>query len=202
MPAWLRVVTVALVLVFPLDSSGHWGRKRVATVAGYFYAVPTPVATYYYAVPAPVVVAYRAYYVVPTLPSPVCLPPPASPPVVAQQSTYATPTPAPPSGAPVRPFPTTKEPPRVSDSRYPPNGNGSAPYVAEKRNTDQVRVGFWNLSDRDVILRVNGQSWSLPRDKSVTLTLDRRFAWQLAGSDPQTERVPAGKSSLEILIRR
>jgi hypothetical protein len=89
----------------------------------------------------------------------------------------------------------------VSESRYS-SGETTTGYTAEKRNTDQVRVGFWNIANRDVVLKINGRSLTLARNKSVTLTLDRRFVWQLAGSDPQTERVPPTKSTMEIVIRR
>src|SRR5262245_47416367 len=124
MSAWIRVTAVALVLVFAAPGLGFWRRHRPATVAGYYYAVPVPVVApsraYYYSVPVPVVTSYRAYYVVPTLPAaPVYVPAPAPQPVL-----YAQPTPAPPSGSrvPDRPIiPTTKEPPRVSESSYGSN---------------------------------------------------------------------------------
>ena len=127
MSAWIRVTVVALVLVFPATGSGHWLRRRPATVAGYYYAVPVPVVAsraYYYSVPVPVVASYRAYYVVPTVfPAPEYVPAP-----IPQRVLYAQPTPAPPSGsrAPARPIvPTTKEPPRVSESSYGSNGSGT-----------------------------------------------------------------------------
>jgi hypothetical protein len=51
-------------------------------------------------------------------------------------------------------------------------------------------------------LEINGRSRRLPPGKSVTLKLPRRFTWQITGSTPHEERVPADKSTMEIVIRR
>jgi hypothetical protein len=176
MSAWLRAAVVALVLILPADG---WAWGRPVTVAAY----------YYYPVPVTFTPVYRAYYVLPGIPVEVCPPPLAAP----RQGNYANPTPAPPS---------TRQPPRVTESESTSTGTGPTRFVAEKRNTDRYRVGFWNVSNRDVTLRIDGRTHTLARGRSLTVNLGRQFTWQEVGADPQAEEIPAARSSMEILIRR
>ena len=67
---------------------------------------------------------------------------------------------------------------------------------------DSCSIAFWNLSSTDMALKVAGRTHTLPRDKNLMLTLDREFVWQVEGREAQVERVPAGESALEIVIRR
>jgi hypothetical protein len=67
---------------------------------------------------------------------------------------------------------------------------------------DRCSVAFWNLSAQDLTLKVDGQKRILPRGKSLTLELDRKFVWQVEGREPEAERVPANETGLEIVIRR
>jgi hypothetical protein len=66
---------------------------------------------------------------------------------------------------------------------------------------DRCRVGFWNLSGRDVKVTIEGKAYSLPRNQSLTFDMDRQFTWQTAGKTAQIQRVPAGQSTYEVLIR-
>jgi hypothetical protein len=68
--------------------------------------------------------------------------------------------------------------------------------------TDRCSVRFWNLSGRDVVLTVDGQSVYLAAGRSMTRELPRQFVWQVQGRAGQGERVPAGEGALEIVIRR
>jgi len=63
-------------------------------------------------------------------------------------------------------------------------------------------VAFWNLTDRELSLKIDGDARRLPRGKSVTLDLPPQFVWQIDGREPKTERVPSTESALEIVIRR
>jgi hypothetical protein len=67
---------------------------------------------------------------------------------------------------------------------------------------NRCRVGFWNVSNRNLKLNINGRMHRLPRGGTITLRLQRGFVWQVTGSTPHEERVPVGKSNMEIVIRR
>jgi len=64
------------------------------------------------------------------------------------------------------------------------------------------RVGFWNLTDRDLTVKVDGQPHALARGRGLTLTLGRQFVWQVDQRAPTNERIPEDKTTLEIVIRR
>jgi hypothetical protein len=81
------------------------------------------------------------------------------------------------------------------------------PYpVASRSGTrpvgDRCLVAFWNLTDRDMTLKLAGQHWPLPRGKSLSLELGRKFTWQVDERPPQEGNVAAGDPGLEIVIRR
>jgi hypothetical protein len=167
---------------------------------GFFgYGVPMTTAYYYpdCGFPAPVPTVY--YYAPPTyvVPAPAC---PAAVPVVAPTTPYAVPAPAPPSGP--APGAGPRQAPKVIESRsqigqYPPVST-----VANEAARDLRRVGFWNLADRDMTVTVDGQVHVLPRGRSLTLTLGRRFVWQIDEREAQEERIQEDKTTLEIVIRR
>jgi hypothetical protein len=192
MSARIKAAGLALVLFFPLAAPAAGLRHRPATVATYFYPVPVS----YYA-------AYPTYFWVASQPIPVCFQ--AAPPVLAPRL-FAVPSAAPPSTEPLIPRvsdgPSTREPPRVSDSHSISARQTTSYFPAEPRRADRCRVGFWNVSGRDHVLKVDGGLWTLPRGKSVTLDLGREFVWALEGSAGQRERIAADKSTLEIVIRR
>jgi hypothetical protein len=71
-----------------------------------------------------------------------------------------------------------------------------------RSNGERCTVGFWNLTDRDVNARINGQARTLPRGKNVPIEVPREFVWQLEGREAQVERIAAGESALTIVIRR
>jgi hypothetical protein len=131
---------------------------------------------------------------------------PVGPPAVP----LAVPTPAPPSqtkepptAAPVKPAPN----PKVQSKTATPGG----PHVSESRSTvaakmkaataGRHRVGFWNLTGKDVTLTVDGQTQRLPRDRAVTLELGPQFVWQIDQQPPRTERVPDNLPGHEVVIR-
>jgi hypothetical protein len=98
--------------------------------------------------------------------------------------------------------PSTREPPRVTEthaSPRPPVVTRSEPPTAGK---DVCRVAFWNLSSRDLVLTIDGESRTLAQGKSLNLQLKREFVWRIVGSEAQLERIPANKATLDILIRR
>lgn len=148
---------------------------------------------------APVSVSY--YYVVPYVycpPGPLVLPVPDARPGMR----YAPATAAPPSG--------TVEPPLQkkvsSEARMPvivtshALGGSAAPARPPLAN-DRCRVGFWNLSGRDVTLTIDGKALSLPKDRAVTLDLERSFTWQVEGRPQHVERLAEGIATHEVVIQ-
>ncbi len=169
-----RIILVVVVASIVSVSTAHGFNGR--------WRQPAPSVSYYYAVP---------FYYCPPLP--VVIPvPDAKPPL-------ARPTPAPPSA--------TKEPPlqkmTADDPRMPvivtSHASGGAPVGPIAK--DRCRVGFWNLSGRDVTLTIDGKAMKLAKDRAVTLDLDRQFAWQVEGLPQHVERVADGQVTHEVVIR-
>ncbi len=172
----IRHIGAALVLTALLaPAAGAWVTYRIAPAVE--YVVPAPLCD---TVPPGWSYVYPPAYVVPM----------AVP--------MAVPTPAPPSALPkvqMPPARETKSPaPVVSEVRSMP----SAPAALAR---DRCRVGFWNLSGKDVTLVIDGQARALPRDRALTLELPREFAWQVDQQPARTEHVAEGKSAHEVVIR-
>lgn len=103
------------------------------------------------------------------------------------------------------PASTTAEPPIANPLR-------KAPTITESRSLGgsyagvgpvlpRCKVGFWNLTGKDMTIRVDGKDHTLPKDRSFTLELDRQFTWQSAGKEPTAERVPEDQNAYEVIIR-
>jgi hypothetical protein len=188
MPRFARAgLLAALVLAAP-------ARPAHGSPGGWVYA-----PSYYYPayVGPPVTVSYYApsWSVYTLAPPAVCAPTvtvsvPARG-AVSPAPLYAVPTAAPPSQT-VEP-PTAR--PALTESRSaakPGKGAGSGP----------VRVGFWNVSGRDLTLTIDGQPYALPRNRNLTLNLARNFVWRVDGRALQSEAIPEGNPTLEIVLRR
>ncbi len=194
-----RGVAAVVVLAWPLIAWGHGFPFRARSTVTYYYPAAVPYVT---------VVAYEPYPVY-VGPAPVDCPPPqqavwspapaprtAEPPLL--KPTYAPPTAAPPSAEPL-PAP---RPPAVSESRSYFDVYTVAPRDSADACGDRSSASFWNLTDRDVTLTVDGQSHVIPRGKSLPLAVGRRFVWQVQGREAQTQQIATGESALEIVIRR
>ncbi|HLJ92516.1 MAG TPA: hypothetical protein VKU02_04910 [Gemmataceae bacterium] len=200
MSRFARSVAVALLLCLPVGAWGH----------GFGLLWPRTTVAYYY--PAPVsyvpVLAVQAY--------PICVVPSAPRPVTPAR-TYAPPTPAPPSAGPSTPEPPLAEPLTPKQPSSPPTersagfGEAASFYDAYPVASDSAakpigerrQVEFWNLTDRDVILHIDGgPPQSLRRGKSVTAFVGRLFTWQVEGHAVQTAPVDRSESALQIVIRR
>jgi hypothetical protein len=189
----------ALALLCPHTTSANWFRSRPATGTAYYPGSWLP--------------AYRAFYYPPTyvyyVPA-VAIPTSVRP--------LAAPTAAPPSVSEERPYPSrpsTIEPPKVTESRAtlphqsrePPivneSGTGAGKeHEVEKRSEDLCRVGFLNLSPRDLVLKIDGTSRPLARGERLSFVGKKQFVWQIVGSEAQLELVPDDKRSLDIVLRR
>ena len=198
-----QAAVLAVILSTPLAARGH----------GYGLA-PLTVAYYY---PGPVEYVPVIAYMV----SPVCVPPqpvyPAAPAVSGPNRTYAPPTPAPPSAGPATSeFPSAAPPPPAKPSAAPP---GSSPGFGESTSfydsysvasakmdrpaAERCTVDFWNLTDRDLLLRIDGgPAQVLPRGKTLPVSVPRQFTWEVQGRQSQPTRIDLGESALQIVIRR
>jgi hypothetical protein len=67
--------------------------------------------------------------------------------------------------------------------------------------TAKRSVGFFNHTDRDLKLTVEGETVTLPRRHYVSATVPATFAWKLDGDERRTE-VPAAAPGVEVVIRK
>jgi hypothetical protein len=66
----------------------------------------------------------------------------------------------------------------------------------------EVKVGFFNHSDREIVLEVNGETLRLPSEQYVTLRLQRTFSWAEKGQKAADVAVPPDADGLEIVFRK
>jgi hypothetical protein len=204
MSRFAQGVAVAVILSVPLVARGHGlSSLRTRTAVAYYY----PVTVQY--VP---VVAYNTY--------PICVTPPL--PVTGAQRAapgrpYAPPTAAPPSAGPSTPEPPLAAPPGpAKPSPAPPDralGFGESisfydSYSLASQNVakpvgERCTADFWNLTDRDLVLRIDGGAPQvLPRGKRLPAAVGRQFTWHVEGREVQAKRVDDGETALQTVIRR
>jgi hypothetical protein len=208
MAGWLRggLATGLLVLCLSAPAQGFGFRWRSAYYPSYYshsYYSHSYYAPAYY---APRMSHYPAIYYSPQPAYPYayqhqCVPvmPAGHYPSYGFQP-YAQPRPAP---ASTREPPTDKpappgRSPKITESRYAADTATDKQPPASK---DHCKVGFWNLTGRDVSLLVDGQSHFLRKDHAMTLDLTRQFAWKMDQGELRSERVPADQRTHEILLR-
>jgi hypothetical protein len=66
----------------------------------------------------------------------------------------------------------------------------------------EVKVGFFNHSDREIVLDVNGEPLKLPKEQYVTLRLPRTFTWAETGAKGSSVVVPPDADGIEIVFRK
>jgi hypothetical protein len=66
----------------------------------------------------------------------------------------------------------------------------------------EVKVGFFNHSEREIVLEVNGETLKLPSEQYVTLRLKRTFTWGEKGQKPTDVAVPPDADGMEIVFRK
>lgn len=105
----------------------------------------------------------------------------------------------------------TVEPPKPPSLDRPPVVDEGTSYfdtyaVASRSPTravgDRFTAGFWNLTDHDISIKVDGQTHALTRGKNLSVDVGKQFVWQVEGRDPQKEQIATGESAIEIVIRR
>jgi hypothetical protein len=182
-------VAVVLLLTSTFPAAAHFGLLvHPCPTKSYYYAVPV-IPTPLYVTPAPVVCV------------PVVMPRPVAQPQAAPPSTEREP----PLIEPTRPVPQSSAKPangpQQHRSRYF-DTYAVAPSATTRPNSPRCSVSFWNLSSRDLVLKVGTQSLTLACGRSATLDLEREFTWKIDGREAESGRVAANESALEIIIRR
>jgi hypothetical protein len=165
-------------------------RLTLISYADAFGGGPSYWHSYYSAYVVPVYWA-QPYY---CYPAPTIVPVPDAP-----RMPYARPTPAPPSQS-VEP-PLHRSGKMSSDLQAPVIGGNFATNPMPSSSKDRCRVGFWNLTGRDVTLTIDGKSLTLARDRATTLELGCRFTWQADKRSERAVSVPPGQSTYEVVIR-
>jgi|SRR5262245_18128755 len=99
-----------------------------------------------------------------------------------------------------RPAGTTKEPAAdggkaVEQFLIPADAKRAEPRA-------EVKVGFFNHSDRAIELTVNGEAVQLPSEQYVTLRLTRTFTWSEKGQKGNDVVIPPDADGIEIVFRR
>ena len=102
------------------------------------------------------------------------------------------------------------DPPGTSTSRSSPlNASRRMGYdvipvegAAPTSPTAKRSVGFFNHTERDVQLTVEGQTITLPKRHSVMADVPAKFTWKLDGNLEQTTEIPLAAPGVEVVIRR
>lgn len=171
-------VVVSLIAISNADAfGGRFGWWRSPPAVSYYYAVPYPMWC-----PPAVPMVVPVPDAAPRWANPVAAPPSQSPEPPLQKPMKLT-------GDPRMPVITASH---ALGGNYVP---GKAPAG------DRCRVGFWNLTGRDVTIHVEGKAVTVAKDKAVTVELDRQFTWQIAGQTQHIERVPDGQASHDVIMR-
>lgn len=63
-------------------------------------------------------------------------------------------------------------------------------------------IGFFNHTDRDVRLTVEGETITLPKRHQVTATVAAKFRWTLDDGPARTTEVPTAAPGLEVVVRK
>jgi len=167
-----RVVALASASLISAETAHGFGGRLVSLQHAACYCQPV------------VVLYVPAYPLTPVY----CQPEAAA---AAPKMMYAIPRPAPAS--------QTAEPPASPNSTRA--GRDTQSLGSEYSKGDRCKVGFWNLSGRDLTIKVDGASRIVPRDRAVMLDLGLEFVWQVKGREPHVVRVRPGQTTHEVVIR-
>ncbi len=110
------------------------------------------------------------------------LPPLSLPPVPNESTSRSSPLGAKPQTAAVEVFPVDGPPPASPAMRR--------------------AIGFFNHTDRDLRLTVEGETITLPRRHQVTATAPAKFRWRIDGGPERTTEVPATSPGVEVVFRK
>ena len=113
----------------------------------------------------------------------------------------AVPTPAVPK-ADEKKIPEIKLPPIVSESKYTPREEPTFRVIPleGKAVAGKRTVSFYNYTDRELSLSVDGQLKMLPAKSSLAIALPDSFLWSVGGRKESTE-IPTDAAGLSVVIK-
>jgi hypothetical protein len=218
----VRLLVSAALCLLVAGDAGAWGRRRAAA-----YPVNPCPPVYVPAYPlTPAIWGAPAPQPLPPVP-----PPKVRPPAGIREEQEPPPPPRPPD-KPKDTELKDKETPRIPRVKLPPlpgepvepdlpaprpAGGRKEPAADAGKAVEQflipadtkraepradVKVGFFNHSDRSIELTVNGESVQLPSEQYVTLRLTRTFTWSEKGQKGNDVVVPPDADGVEIVFRR
>ncbi|MFO0801504.1 MAG: hypothetical protein U0791_00080 [Gemmataceae bacterium] len=157
------------------------------------------------------------------------VPPPLTIPDPMVPKAKPMPAPASPDPVPAIPLPEPRKAPKGSDGKddlpplvLPPEGTGtssgviptvskSSPlggaikvqvFAAAGTATGTLRkVGFFNHTDRDLDLVIEGQQVKLPKKSYLNAQLPVKFTWKATGNDANATTVPDGAAGVDVLFK-
>jgi hypothetical protein len=92
--------------------------------------------------------------------------------------------------------------PRANDTGKPFDVIAVASADGVRQVTGRVGVGFFNHSNRDLILEIDGRTVTLNSRYYLQVKLPRRFTWRENDGPVQKAQVPDEADGLEIVIRK
>lgn len=100
------------------------------------------------------------------------------------------------------PKPEPAPAPRADDMGRPFEVIAVAPAGGARQAAGRVGVGFFNHSDRDITLEINGRPMRLASRHYVQVKLPREFSWREKDGPAQKSSVPAEADGLEIVFKK
>jgi len=192
------------LLAAPQAQGFGWGRSSVNPTAPAYRTAYYP--SYWGGVYCVPVAPVYSSVAIPSVPIPSATIPSVAIPVPPLGPVWAQPRPAPPSGPssgssaePPLGKPDARAP-KITESRYA--GTGAAtPQTPAPVGKTALRVGFWNVTGRDVTLVIEGKTHRLPRDRALTIEVPHSFTWTMDGATQRTEELPSDQTRHEIILR-
>jgi hypothetical protein len=210
----IRPLVSAAICLLLAGDAGAWGRRRAAAYPidqcppVYFPTYPLTPAIWGAPAPQPLPPA----------------PPPRPRPAAGVREDEEPATPPKPPGKPKDAGPKENEIPGLPKIKVPPLPGDPSPeppkrepaadagkaveqflIPADTKRAEpraEVKVGFFNHSDRSIELQVNGESVQLPSEQYVNLRLTRTFTWSEKGQKGNDVVVPPDADGVEIVFRR
>jgi hypothetical protein len=100
------------------------------------------------------------------------------------------------------PLPEVVPMPRHNDTGKPFDIINVAPFEGIQQVGGRVGVGFFNHSDRDLVLEIDGRPLQLNSRYYVQVKLPREFRWREKDGPTQTTKVPSDAGGVEIIFRK
>lgn len=86
--------------------------------------------------------------------------------------------------------------PRAAVEVFPVDGSPLASPTMKRT------IGFFNHTDRDLTLTVDGETITLPKRHQVTATVAAKFRWKFDDSPERTTEVPTTAPGVEVVFRK